>query len=74
MHNTQGRPSDSLWRFYGNGAAGQMGCAFEVKDADHNTTSTITYKVYVRSTNGGYAQFNNHHQDSAGMSVMEVSA
>ena len=74
MHNTQGRPSDSLWRFYGNGAAGQMGVAFQVKDADHNTTSTITYKVYCRSTNGGSVQFNNHHQDAAGISVMEISA
>ena len=74
MHNTQGRPSDSLWRFYGNGAAGQMGVAFQVKDADHNTTSAITYKVNVRSTNGGTIQFNNHHQDAAGISVMEISA
>tara|TARA_B100000927_G_scaffold98190_1_gene79441 strand:+ start:762 stop:1286 length:525 start_codon:yes stop_codon:yes gene_type:complete len=70
---TTGRPTSSLWRFYGNGAASQMGCSFQVLDAP-NTTSEITYKVYMKSINGGSAQFNNHSNDSAGISIMELSA
>ena len=70
---TTGRPGSSLWRFYGNGAAAQMGCSFQVLDAP-NTTSEITYKVYVKSIGGNTVQFNNHGNDSAGISIMELSA
>tara|TARA_B100000424_G_C22570724_1_gene321984 strand:+ start:45 stop:530 length:486 start_codon:yes stop_codon:yes gene_type:complete len=73
MHDTQGRPSQSLWRTFRNGATGQMGCAFEVKDSDYNSTSTITYKVYVKGINGGSVQFNNHHRDASGIVIMEIA-
>tara|TARA_Y100000401_G_scaffold84289_1_gene69594 strand:- start:529 stop:1011 length:483 start_codon:yes stop_codon:yes gene_type:complete len=73
MHDTQGRPSQSFWRTFRNGATGQMGCAFQVKDADYSSTSTITYKVYMRSINGNTVQFNNHHRDASSIKAVEVA-
>lgn len=73
LNTLAGTPSDSFVR--ATGYAGQnvsVPVNMQVLDSP-NTTSAITYKVYMRSSNTGYMlQFGNHGIDNSQMILMEI--
>lgn len=73
LNTLAGTPSDSFVR--ATGYAGQnMSVPVNMQVLDSpNTTSAITYKVYMRSSDTGYMlQFGNHGVDNSQMILMEI--